>query len=99
MPDMVNKPPHYNGHPAGIQAIDVIRHATHYSLGTAMKYIWRVMWGGKGNDRQDIQKAIWYLTDWLNAADASRPTRTLDDDPYEEMRLSRPSKAGMGRYE
>lgn len=94
MPDMVNNPPHYNGHPAGIQAIDVIRHATNYNLGTALKYIWRVMWGGKGDDRQDIQKAIWYLTDWLDAAEPGPQNRTLDDDPYEEMTCATARRRG-----
>lgn len=64
MTDMVNRPPHYNSHPAGIEAIDVLRHSTDYDLGQAMKYIWRVMWGGKHDDREDISKAIWYLQDW-----------------------------------
>lgn len=64
MTDMVNHPPHYNGHPAGIEAIEVLRHSTDYDLGQAMKYIWRVMWGGKNNDEEDICKAIWYLQDW-----------------------------------
>lgn len=63
--DMVNSPRHYTGHPTGIEAIEVIRHATDYNLGAALKYIWRVMWGGKGNDVEDIQKSMWYLNDWL----------------------------------
>lgn len=88
MSDMVNHPPHYTGHPAGIEAIDVIRHATDYNLGTAMKYIWRVMWGGKGNDVEDISKAIWYLQDWKDKQD-KRPRRDIKlsfvfDDPSEE---------------
>lgn len=76
--DMVNHPPHYTRGPriqahrawgAGgsvIECIEVIRHITDFRLATAMKYIWRVAFGGKDNDREDIQKAIWYLTDWLD---------------------------------
>lgn len=63
--DPVN-PSHYKRHPAGIEAIEVLRHSTNYDLGQAMKYIWRVMWGGKHNDVEDIQKAIWYCQDWLD---------------------------------
>lgn len=48
-----------------VECIDVIRHITDFRLATAIKYIWRVAFGGKDDDRQDIQKAIWYLNDWL----------------------------------
>lgn len=48
-----------------LKCIDVIRHMTDFRLATAVKYIWRVGFGGKGNDREDIEKAIWYLNDWL----------------------------------
>lgn len=49
-----------------IECIDVIRHITDMRLATAVKYIWRVAFGGKANDREDIKKAIWYLRDWLD---------------------------------
>jgi hypothetical protein len=48
-----------------VECIEVIRHIPDFRLATAMKYIWRVAFGGKENDRQDIEKAIWYLNDWL----------------------------------
>lgn len=89
MSDMVNHPPHYNSHPAGIEAIDVLRHSTDYDLGQAMKYVWRVNWGGKTNDVEDINKAIWYLQDWLAKQDTSGPRRTIDDDPSEERHQAR----------
>jgi hypothetical protein len=74
MPDMVNHPPHYRRGPLveidgdhyEIEAIDVIRWIRDARLANAMKYIWRVNFGGKADNVQDIQKAIWYLTDWLN---------------------------------
>lgn len=59
--DLVNHPPHYTGHPKGIECIDVIEDAPTLCLGTAMKYIWRVSWGGKENDLQDLRKSVWYL--------------------------------------
>jgi hypothetical protein len=65
MSDMVDHPDHYTSHPAGIEAIDVLRHATDYDLGQAMRYIWRVMWGGKWDNVEDIEKSIWYLQDWI----------------------------------
>lgn len=57
-PDMVNHPPHYTAHPAGIECIDVIEHMS-VNLGSAIRYIWRCML--KGNTLEDIDKAIWYL--------------------------------------
>lgn len=48
-----------------IECIEIIRHIKDFRLATAMKYIWRVAFGGKENDEQDIRKAIWYLNDWL----------------------------------
>ena len=48
-----------------IDCIDVIRHIPDMRLANAMKYIWRVAFGGKDNDHEDIKKAVWYLNDWL----------------------------------
>ena len=81
MPDMVNHPPHYTRGPSitimaherglfapfrrSVECIEVIRHVRDMRLANAMKYVWRVAFGGKKDDREDIEKAIWYLTDWL----------------------------------
>ena len=78
---MVNHPPHYRGPSIlihgfdatggksdffkRIDCIEIIRHITDMRLANAIKYIWRVAFGGKDNDREDIEKAIWYLNDWL----------------------------------
>lgn len=61
VPDMVNEPPHYNSHPKGIECIEVIEDNPFLTLGNAMKYLWRVSWGGKGNDIEDLKKAVWYI--------------------------------------
>lgn len=60
-PDMVNHPPHYTAHPKGIECIDVIEDNPFLNLGNAMKYIWRVSWGSKGRDIEDLEKAVWYV--------------------------------------
>lgn len=60
-PDMVEHPPHYNQHPTGIECITIIEENPFLNLGNAMKYLWRVSWGGKGDDREDLEKAIWYI--------------------------------------
>lgn len=80
MTDMVNHPSHYTAHPAGIEAIEVLRHSTDYDLGQAMKYIWRVMWGGKHNNIEDIGKAIWYLEDW-KAKQGNQIKKKLHGEP------------------
>lgn len=49
-----------------LQCIEVVRYIPDFRLAQAIRYIWRVAFGGKmGEDDQvDIDKAIWYLTDW-----------------------------------
>jgi hypothetical protein len=58
--DMVNHPPHYKGHPKGIECIDIIEDAP-FNIAAAMKYLWRVTWGSKGRKIEDCEKAIWYI--------------------------------------
>ena len=61
VPDRVNHPAHYNSHPKNIEAIDVIEDNPFVNLGNAMKYLWRVSWGSKGHDDEDLAKAVWYI--------------------------------------
>lgn len=56
--DLVNHPPHYTSHPSGIECIQIAEHMN-FCLGNALKYIWRA--GLKGNELEDLEKAIWYL--------------------------------------
>lgn len=58
--DMVNHPPHYKVHPSGVECIEITRHMS-FNLGNAIKYIWRS--DEKGQDIQDLEKAVWYLKD------------------------------------
>lgn len=58
--DIVNHPPHYIS--GGIECIDVIESlGLGYHLGNAMKYIFRAGKKNKDTEREDIEKAIWYL--------------------------------------
>ena len=59
MAERVNHPPHYNQHPSGIEAIDVIEHMS-FNIGNAMKYLWRADF--KEDAVEDMQKAVWYIT-------------------------------------
>lgn len=56
--DMVNKPPHYRGHPSGIECIQITEHMG-FNLGNAMKYIWRC--DLKKDAIEDLEKAKWYI--------------------------------------
>jgi hypothetical protein len=56
--EMVNHPDHYQGNK--MEVIDIIEdYSLGFSLGNAVKYILRA--DKKGNKKQDLQKAIWYL--------------------------------------
>lgn len=58
MTDMVNHPPHYTGHPSGVECIQITEHMG-FCIGNAVKYLWRA--DLKGADIEDLQKARWYL--------------------------------------
>lgn len=56
--EMVNHPDHYQG--SKMEVIDIIEdYNLGFSLGNAIKYILRA--DKKGNKKQDLEKAIWYL--------------------------------------
>jgi len=56
--DSVNHPAHYKV--GGIETIDFIEaKKLNYNMGNALKYIARADY--KGNRKQDLEKAIWYL--------------------------------------
>lgn len=50
-------PPHYTTHPSGVECITITEHMS-FTLGNAIKYIWRADY--KGNI-EDLRKAVWYL--------------------------------------
>ena len=57
-PDPVNHPAHYKT--GGIETIDFIEaKGLNYNLGNVVKYITRA--DHKGNRKQDLEKAAWYL--------------------------------------
>lgn len=56
--DPVNHPAHYKA--GGIETIDFIEaKGLNYNLGNVVKYITRA--DHKGNRKQDLEKAMWYL--------------------------------------
>ena len=57
--DPVNHPPHYTGHPSGVECIQITEHYN-FNVGNAIKYLWRA--GLKTADAtQDLRKAAWYI--------------------------------------
>jgi hypothetical protein len=84
--DPVNHPKHYNNSPAKcecgklIECIEVTRHLN-FNLGNAMKYIWRCEL--KSNAIQDLQKAIWYLTDEIKKLEKNQPLGAISYDVKE----------------
>lgn len=56
--NMVDHPPHYTGHPSGIECIEVAQHLP-FCLGNAFKYLFRR--DGKDEIRENLQKALWYV--------------------------------------
>ena len=63
--DMVNSPAHYKV--GGIETIDFIEaKGLSYNLGNVVKYVTRA--GYKGNRKEDLEKARWYLTREIEAS-------------------------------
>lgn len=61
--EMVNSPQHYQG--KNFEVIDIINdYGLNFELGNAIKYILRA--DKKGNKKQDLEKAIWYLNHELS---------------------------------
>ena len=66
-PESVDHPTHYRSD-SGFEAIDVIEAwDLNFNLGSALKYICRA--GLKTSRKEDLQKAIWFLTRELESAD------------------------------
>lgn len=56
--NMVENPQHYQG--KSFEVIDIINdYSLNFELGNAIKYILRA--DKKGNKKQDLEKAVWYL--------------------------------------
>ena len=69
-PDLVNHPPHYTGHPSGIECIQVVEHMG-FCLGNAVKYVWRA--DLKGNAIEDLEKVRWYIDREITRRKAAQP--------------------------
>jgi len=66
----VNHPKHYNSHPSGVECIDIVRHHD-FSIGNAIKYLWRQ--GLKDGEESivDLKKAKWYIEDKIKQLESN----------------------------
>lgn len=59
--EVINHPPHYNA--GRLEAIDVIEDwQLNFHLGNVVKYIARAGKKDSATRKQDLEKALWYLT-------------------------------------
>ena len=71
--DPVNRPSHYNQYK--IEPIKVVEDwKLGYHLGNALKYIVRSPF--KGNQKQDLKKAIWYIQRYIDEVISEEPLQT-----------------------
>jgi hypothetical protein len=65
MTEAVNHPKHYGGEDNPMEVIKIINHYDlNFELGNVLKYVLRA--DKKGNRKQDLQKALWYLQHEIN---------------------------------
>ena len=57
--DSIN-PSHYKSHPSGVECIQITEHMG-FTLGNAMKYIWRADLKHDDGGVEDLKKAQWYI--------------------------------------
>lgn len=69
--DNVKHPKHYTQHPSGVECINISRHFN-FCMGNAIKYIWRA--DLKGNDIEDLRKAIQYLEYEIERRQCMKPS-------------------------
>lgn len=72
--DNVNQPSHYCSHPSGIECIEITRHHD-FTIGNAIKYLWRAGLKDSADEIQDLEKASWYIQDKINQL------KKLNDNP------------------
>lgn len=58
--DMIQKAPHYNMHPSGVECIDVVMYLD-FCSGSAIKYLWRGGLKGQALLPDDLRKAAYYV--------------------------------------
>lgn len=65
----VEHPLHYNAHPSGLECIDITRLCMN-DVGNSIKYVWRAE---LKNDREDLEKSLWYMQDAVSNGTTTHP--------------------------
>mgnify|MGYP001565599913 CR=1 FL=1 len=90
--DAVNHPTHYNSHPSGVEAIEIVEHFN-FNVGNAIKYLWRA--GLKGNALEDLHKAVWYVQREIRRLEAYPRDLVMVEAPQALRDLVEESVAAM----
>lgn len=72
--DSVNHPKHYTSHPSGIECIQITEHLS-FTIGNAIKYLWRA--DEKGGV-EDLQKAVWYINREISKREQAKQEASVD---------------------
>ena len=60
--DPINHPTHYTSHPSGVECIEITRYHD-FTIGCAIKYLWRAGLKSNETEVEDLKKAIFYIND------------------------------------
>jgi hypothetical protein len=58
--DVVNHPSHYTAHPSGVECIEITEHMS-FTIGNAVKYLWRADLKHADGGIEDLRKAEFYV--------------------------------------
>jgi hypothetical protein len=58
--DVVNHPSHYTAHPSGVECIEITEHMS-FTVGNAVKYLWRADLKHEDGGIEDLRKARFYV--------------------------------------
>ncbi len=81
--DMVNRPPHYTVHPVFTGECHHYAKYMTFDQGNAFKYLWRC--AGKGDMRENVRKALWYLGAMRTGPVLTRYGNRLDDNLVDRL--------------
>ena len=76
--DMVNHPPHYAAHPVFKRECHYYTKYMTFDQGNAFKYLWRC--AAKGDMRENLDKAVWYLNAMLTGPVVGRYGNVLREE-------------------
>ncbi len=79
MSDKINHPDHYTSHPSGIECIEITQHHN-FTVGNAIKYLWRAGLKESEPCEDDLRKAIKYIEFELKRIGAETRAKEKNND-------------------